>query len=350
MNKRVITLLLVVLFVWNIILSVQLYQDNLKPHSDTKYIENVVEGFSSDLTTVFDAVEASIVTVESGLELSSGFVYAVKDDTTYIVTANHGISDPNNIVVTFDNNISYPATLVGSDSKSDIAVLALNLNFVVSPLKLGNAEILKAGEFLIAFGTPATKDFQNTASLTFMNDRELNLERSVLSDGVLVHYYQTYVQVTSNINPGMSGGPLVNMNGDVVAVNLMTFEQGQGILLATPINEVRIIADNIINQNPVTKIEFGFAGISIADMKNYEKVALGINIDTISGYYIDRLIGDSFASSIGLKKGDIITSINEEVIGSYEDLLAVQYSGESSYNFTILRNKEELKFLGSLND
>lgn len=349
MSKKLFIILLAILFIWNIILSVELYNQSSKPSGDMTVINNTVEGFSTDLTEVFNEVKSSIVTVDNNGILSSGFIYA-SDVTTYIITANHGINNVDNIYVIFDNGIRYKANYIGGDEKSDIAVLGLELSFDVSPLNLGDASYLSEGEFLISFGTAGAIEYKATASLALLNDNECVVERTIRNDEGYSRYYQTIVQLTSTINPGISGGPVVNMAGDVVAVNLMSDEEASGVLLAMSINEVKLVADSIINKSQVTKQEFGIKGSSINELENYEKSALGISLDIIEGYYVEDIIDESFASEIGLMPGDIITMINEYVIADYTDIMEVQYQTIENYNFTVIRANETINLTGANND
>ncbi len=341
MNKKIISLVLVVLVAWNIILSINLYEQNKSQNNGINVINNEVSGFSTDLTRVAANVKASLVGVESGSLSGSGFIYQSDDNYTYIITANH-VLEGDSVIVTFANNISYEATILGRDAKADIAVLVLTPGFVAPALKCGDAAYLSGGEFLLSFGYYGQEDLSYSISLALLSDNATTLLRHMAIENAVIRYYGTYLSFTSTINPGISGGPLVNMAGEVVALNLMTLDDEEGLLIALPINEIELIADNIINGAAKEKVEYGIKGQAINTMANYEKVALGIGLDVVSGYYVEEILPEALAYLAGVRSGDVILSINNVAIDSYMSLLDSQYSDAEVHNFVIWRDGQNL--------
>lgn len=349
MSKRLTIIIFVILFAWNIILSIELSNNKNDSKKDTQIINNVVEGFSTDLTKVCDEVASSIVTIESGGSAASGFVYKKHDDTIYLLCANHSVDNPENTYAIFDNHLKFKTELVGKDEKSDVAVLKLTADFDVKTIDFSDSSTLKKGEFLLSFGSTSSSEYASVIFLSLMNDNELVVERTVVLQEEIVRYYQTLIQLTSGIESGMSGGPIINMNGDVVGMTLMTNNDSE-ILLALSSNELKLIANAIIENGRVNKIEFGLSGVSIKDLENYEKAVIGIDFDIIDGYYVNEVLLESFANEIGIVEGDIIVGINEQNIEDYEDVLKIQYQDANAFEFTIIRNGERLTLSGNYND
>lgn len=350
MNKKLITILLVILFIWNIFLSVELFKKNSQPQNNVQVIDNIVNGFSTDLTEVSKKAKTSIVTVKSGASISSGFIYSYDDNKAYIITTAHGIDIIEDIRIIFDNEMTYSASLVGIDEKSDVALVSVDINFEVSPLAKGDANYLSKAEFLLAFGSTNTNDSHSTVSLVLVNDKQRMIEKVKPSKDGITRIYQSYIEVTSTINPGKSGGPLINMNGDVVGMTVMSEINADNTILALPINEITMIADKLMEKNSYSKVEYGIKGRNVSDMENYQKVALGLNIDIIDGFYVTGVLSDSMASYIGISKGDVIIKVYDQAISNYDDLLASQYQSYENYNFTIIRNGEVINLIGVYND
>ena len=344
MNKKLVVLLFVILFVWNILLTIDLQNKQAGNNTDIHITQNNVNGFTTELTEVSENVIPSMVKIYSGGEISSGFVYENKDGITYIMTSAHGLAS-DEVTITLANHLSYEAKVLGKDLKSDIALLAVSLNFEVNPLNIAGNTQLNMGEFLLSFGAYQDQSLPLGVSIALVNEKNVTLEKY---DDDMRRYYATYLAMTSTINPGISGGPITNMAGEVVAINMMIMKENEGLLLALPIAEAQIIADHMIDNIPYAKTEFGIHGKCIKDMENYEKAALNIALDIANGYYINNLIDDAFAYKIGLRSGDILMSVNSVAIYDYQDLLAMQYKEVDSYHFEVLRSGTKLNLNGVL--
>lgn len=346
-RTRVITLFIVLLLIWNVILTAIIVNNNSKQESITDINQTTVTGFSTDLTKVFEENKSSVVTVEAMGNISSGIIYKTSDDAVYVVTTFHGVAADNFLHVIFDSGATYEASVEGYDSFGDIAVLKVETNLQVTPVKLGNSDLLNDGEFLACIGTPKSIEYASSDELAIVSSSLRTILNSVEFNEDTYEYYQSAIQLSSNVKEGYSGSPIFNMAGEVQG--LITMKDDTAVF-ALPINEVKIIADNIIEGVEYSKIQFGFKPLVIADLESYQKNELNIPLDVNNGLYISNVLSSSLANSLGIKSGDIIESINERSINKYSDLLEVEYTDTRSFEIKVVRDNEEISLKGSIND
>lgn len=345
-NNRLLFLLIIILVIWNIVLTA-LYSNKKETEIHESITQTTVTGFSTDLTKVIEQSKSSVVTVETNSSLSSGIVYKYNNGICYVVTTAHSVLDANNIYVVFASGASYSASVVNVDYFADIAVLKAETNVDVNSIKLGDSDLLNDGEFLICIGTPKNMFYAYSNELAIVSSSFRTLNNSVSIDEQSYDYYTNVIQLSSDIVDGYSGAPVLNMNGEVMGIITM---KNNGTVFALPINETKIVADNIISGNEYRKNQFGFKGSFIAHFEPYEKSQLNIPLDINYGIYVNGIKTASFASDIGIKQGDVILSINGVLIKTYSDLLKIQYLESSSFNYEILRNGETFNLVGNIND
>lgn len=346
-NNRLLFLLIIILVIWNVILTVLLSNANIEVTNKTDINQTTVTGFSTDLTKIFADNKSSVVVVESGSSLSSGIIYKSIDDTVYVVTTYHGIADSNYIRVVFASGASHEASLVDKDIFSDIAVLEVKADFDVIPVKLGNSDLLNDGEFLACIGTPTNIQYANSNELAIVSNKLRTINNSITFDDNNYEYYIDAIQLSSDLKEGYSGSPIFNMAGEVHG--LITMKDDTAVF-ALPINEVKIIADNIINGKEYNKIQFGFKGVIVNELETYEKNQLNVSLDINNGFLINSIKSNSFANSLGLKTSDVIISINDKTINKYADLLEIEYTDARTFELKVERNGEEIVLTGSIND
>lgn len=347
-NNRLVYLLIVLLVIWNVILTtiiVNKSEENVD--NQTNVYETNVTGFSTDLTKVIDECKSSVVVVETNEALASGFIYAVDDSSIYVVSTCHNISEEASINVVFASGASYDASLVGKDIYADIAIIKVETNIKAVPLKIGNSDLLKDGEFLTCIGTPKDIQYAYSNELAVVSSKLRTITNSIVFDSEQYEYYTNVIQLSANVKEGYSGSPIINMAGEVQGLITM---KDNGTVFALPINEIKMIADSIISDNAYTKIHFGFKGLLVNGLEGYEKNQLNIPLDVNYGYYISNVRPASLASSMGLRSGDIILSINESSINTYSDLLTIEYTQADTFSLDVVRNDENITLVGSIND
>jgi len=241
----------------------------------------------------------------------SGFVY---DDRGHILTNNHVVDGAGKITVTFHDGVEASATVVGTDPKSDVAVIKVD-NTSYRHLPKGVSSKLKVGELVMAVGSPFGLSQSVTTGIISATDRN-NLGINEGNDT-----YESFIQTDAAINPGNSGGPLVNMDGQVVGINsaIMTGSHGMGssggndgVGFAIPIDLASNVADKLIKDGKVSRARIGVAIQSLSPA-----MARSLGVDPKSkGALVDMVVPGSPADKAGLKTGDVIVKFNGEPISS----------------------------------
>ena len=294
-------------------------------------VTKVVQGNSSnpDWTATATAVSKSVVSiiVQSGRSGDEG-TGVVLDDQGHIVTNNHVVSGAGsgaNIQVQVGNE-SYPATVVGTDPSTDLAVIKIDkLPSGVQPISFADSGSIKVGDPVMAVGNPLGLSDTVTTGIVSALNRPV-VTQQVPSGGTDVtgsgSVYTSAIQTSAPINPGNSGGALVNGNGELVGINssiasLSSGQSGQsgsiGIGFAIPANQVKYITDQLINNG---KAEHAYLGISTTD------AAVDLNGATIHGAKVASVVPGTAAESSGLKAGDVIIQMNDVTIDSSNSLVA----------------------------
>lgn len=346
-NNRLTYILIIILTIWCVALSVNAFSSN---KNEVKQVVNNVEinGISTDLTNVVDAHKNSIVTINANGITSSGFVYSQVEDSIYVLTSYHGVADASSIYVGFANSLNLNANLVGKNLYADLAVLEVKSPYDVEPLKFADIVESKSGEFVISIGTPKSHDYSQSVELGMISNPRRTIENSITVDDVKTNYYIDVVQLSSNLIPGYSGSPIINMNGEVIGMNTMSLDDN--INFAVTGNEIKIIADKIINNEPVKKYQLGIKGSYINEMPLFERSNLNLPVDVTNGLYIERLTDSAIGFATGLRNGDIILSINDISINNINDYLKVCYTQTDAFNFNIYRDGETLSIRIEIND
>ena len=226
----------------------------------------------------------------------------------YIVTNNHVIKDANELEVTLDNNKSYSAEIIGTDSNSDIAIIKIDAHDLPF-MTFGNSDNLALGEWVLAIGNPYNLGTTVTAGIVSAKSRDLKGNKRV----------DNFIQTDAAVNPGNSGGALLNTNGELIGINTMIFSMNGsyiGYSFAIPSNVVKKIADDILEFGSIQK---GVLGIKGAELNN--EVAKRLNINTVEGVYIYDIEKETGAEKAGLQIGDIINKIDDVNVNSMANLL-----------------------------
>ena len=232
------------------------------------------------------------------------------DDRGHILTNNHVIDGTDRLRVTLEDSKQVGAKVVGTDDETDLAVVRaepveINSKDAVKfqPVNLGNSEELKVGQIVMAVGNPfgLTGGPTVTAGIISSLNRNVQFENGILE----------LVQTDAAINPGNSGGPLINTKGEVVAINTAKIPYGQGIGFAVPINTVKLILNDLVENGHVTRPWLG-----ISTVKLNPRIASYYRLPLVHGALIVNVEPYSPADNAGLRRGDIIEEIDGNKIES----------------------------------
>jgi serine protease Do len=242
--------------------------------------------------------------------LGSGVVV---DKNGYILTNNHVIEKATKIKVRFHGDTTdYPATVVGADSDTDLAVIHVDRKNLI-PAKIGNSESIQVGDWAVAIGSPF--GFDSTVTVGIVS----SLSRDVPDEENPSHRsFQHFIQTDAAINPGNSGGPLLNINGEVIGINTMIASRSggnQGIGFAMPINTAAKVYNEIIREGHVTR---GSIGISF-DARDDKNLLQVYGAD--HGVFVISVTKDGPADKAGIRKEDVVTSINGKPIKAGQELI-----------------------------
>lgn len=217
----------------------------------------------------------------------------------YVITNNHVVEGLNEVVVITSNENEYKAKVIGADSQTDVALLKIESDDVFSAIIIGDSDKVKEGEWVIAIGSPFGLFNSVTVGVVSGKNRSL-------SSGP----YDNFIQTDAAINPGSSGGPLLNLKGEIIGINAMIFmRNGQprniGVGLAVPINMAMLVVDRLKKSGKVNRAKFGVIIRNItAGLKEEYKLA------SRKGVLIEDISEGGPADKAGLKKGDVIIRFN----------------------------------------
>ncbi len=343
-NNRLIYLLLSIVILWLAILSFSVPRKN-QDDTSTNINKYNVSGFSTDFTRVIDENISGVVTINADGTILSGFAYRQDSDTVYILTAYHGVASANNINAVFASTYSVPVSITGYDALCDLAVLKAETPYEVKTLHVGDSTLLSQGEFVISIGTPLSMDYALSCELGMVSKGVLTIDNTITYEDVRYNYYLDVLQLSTDLNSGYSGSPVLNMNGEVVGMNTMDLNGDLNFALTA--NEMKLVADRIIAGEEVKRNIFGVKGIYVRDMQNYEKSNLDIDIEVISGLYVQRVKENSPALLAGVRMGDIITKINGIGIDGLDSYLNVTYMDYETLVFEVMRGGQTLELVSN---
>lgn len=225
----------------------------------------------------------------------------------YIVTNNHVIKDATELEITLNNKKTYPAKLIGTDSKMDIALLKINTDEKLPYTVFANSDSVKIGEWVLAVGNPYNLNSTVTAGIVSAKARNLDAR------GI-----QSFIQTDAAVNPGNSGGALVNTRGELIGINTMISSPTgsyTGYSFAVPSNNARKIIEDLMEFGNVQR---GILGVEGGELNSKASKQLGVN--ETEGFYINKVTKNSGAEKAGLQKGDIIVKIDNQNIATFADL------------------------------
>ena len=260
----------------------------------------------------------------------SGFIFTPDG---FILTNSHVVHGSQRIEVTVSDGRKYEADLIGDDPDTDLAVIRINAPNLV-PVKLGEAQNIRVGQLVVAIGNPYGFQYSVTAGVVSALGRSLRAQSGRLMDDV--------IQKDAALNPGNSGGPLVNSRGEVVGVNTAMILPAQGICFATSIDTAKFVASRLIRDGKVSRSYIGLAGQNVPLPR---RIVRYYNLAVETGILIVSFEDNSPARNAGLREGDIIIGFDDQPTTGIDDLhkLLTENRIGNKAAVLIIRNTEQLR-------
>ena len=259
--------------------------------------------------------------------LGSGFIIDAKG---IVVTNNHVIQGAEDILVRVDGDKEYKAKVIGADPLSDIAVLEMETKDSFKPVKFGDSDKARIGDWVIAIGNPFGLGGTVTAGIISARNRSIGLSR-----------YEDFIQTDASINQGNSGGPLFDMNGNVIGINTAILGQSGsiGIGFSIPSNSAKIVIDQLIEFGETKR---GWLGVRIQDVS--QEIADLEKLDKPRGALVASVAKNSPSDKAGIKAGDIILEFNGTLIKEMKELPKIVAATEVGkiVKVKVWRNKKEI--------
>jgi Do/DeqQ family serine protease len=259
--------------------------------------------------------------------LGSGVIF---DKRGLILTNFHVIKGADEITVKMADKREYTGQVVGTDPKTDLAVVRFQPDRDLTVATLGNSDNLRVGEWAIAIGNPFGLDQTVTVGVISATGR---------SD-VGVATYENFIQTDASINPGNSGGPLVNLKGEVIGVNTAIVAAGQGIGFAIPINMVKRVVDQLVDKGKVVR---GWLGVSLQPLS--AELAQSLGLAGTNGAVVGSTMAGGPAAKAGLLQGDVIVAFNKTPVEDYRHVqrLVADSPVGKTVTLEILRKKHKME-------
>jgi serine protease Do len=275
---------------------------------------------------------------EEHRETQGGTGFVISDDG-YIVTNFHVIEDADRVRVRFSNREQLDAKVVGQDQATDLALLKVEGRPRLTSLALGDSDRLRVGEWVMAIGDPLTFDKTVTVGVVSAKDR------SGLTADAATRSFENFIQTDAAINFGNSGGPLINVNGEVVGINTAMFRPAQNIGFAVPVNTLKSILPQLRDKGKVTR---GYLGINIRNVD--QDTVAAFNLKTMDGAFVESVVEGEPADKAGIRPGDTIVSVDNVAVKDTRDLIGY-VSGrapKSKVRLTVMRDGKEMNLSANL--
>jgi S1-C subfamily serine protease len=302
----------------------------------------LLDAYSNAVTAAVEKATPSVVNIEVRQQIThqgrtgetggsgSGFILS-RDG--FILTNSHVVHGATAIRVTLADGRDYPAELIGDDPHTDLAVIRIDAPGLIQA-ELGESGGLKPGQLVIAIGNPFGFQTTVTAGVVSALGRSLRAQTGRLIDNV--------IQTDAALNPGNSGGPLVDARGRVIGVNTAIIRPAQGICFATAIDTAKFVAGWLIKEGKFRRAYIGVAG---QDVPIHRRVVRYYNLAAETGVLAIDIEADSPAAQAGLRSGDVIIAFKEEPVPSIAALHKMLLGGEIGIQseLTVIRHTEKLR-------
>ena len=307
--------------------------------------ENSISGA---VDKIYDAT-VTVITYSGENQVSSGtgFVYKEEGSTAYVMTNNHVVSGGDSAKIIFSDGTEADTKILGGDTYADIAVLTTSTKSVKQVATIGNTENIKLGDTTFAVGAPLGDTYSGTVTKGILSGKDRLVEVSF--SGTTSDYYMKVLQTDAALNPGNSGGPLCNINGEVIGVTSLKLTQEkisatstysvEGMGFAIPIEDALYYAEIIETGGSVKRPYIGISMLDITDSYYLWQAGLTIPDGVKNGVAVLDIVSGSPAEKAELKKGDIIIKLEKEKIESVAELRYELYKHNPGETITITYNR-----------
>ncbi len=294
----------------------------------------LLDAYSEAVIAASERVSPSVVNIEvrqQGRRGGSGSGFVFTPDG-FVLTNNHVVHGANKIEVTLPDGERYEADKIGEDPDTDLAVVRITAPDPI-PAALGDSQSIRVGQLVIAIGNPYGFQATVTSGVVSALGRSLRSQSGRLIDNV--------IQTDAALNPGNSGGPLVDSNGEVIGVNTAVILPAQGICFAIAINTAKFVAGRLIKDG---RIRRGFIGVAGQNVPLHRMLVRGHHLPVSSGVFVAGIEPDSPAARAGLREGDLIVGFNEQPIADIDELhrALTDYQPGIRTTITVLRGAEKI--------
>lgn len=299
-----------------------------------------MDSFSKMIIEAVDKVKNAVVKIDVYKKVNgkfqpagsgSGFIFS---SDGLIFTNSHVVHDAERIMVSLLNENEIEATLIGEDPDTDLAILKIYSDGY-SVAKLGNAGDLQIGQFVIAIGNPYGYQHTVTAGVVSALGRSLRTQSGRLVDNV--------IQSDAALNPGNSGGPMINTDAEVIGVNTAMINGAQGLSFSVDINTAKEIATQLLKDGKVFK---AYLGVALQEVPVNQKILRHYHLPNRMGLFVVSMEPESPASRSQLKEGDIIVSFNGKPVNTMHELFRELTKKDiiTAVDITVVRHSELLNF------
>lgn len=340
----VAAVIVTLLFTNNLISTDETGENENTPSSNHENEPQIVETIASedaDVSSNIDEVADAVVgvvnlqqrNVWTGSEeagTGSGIIYKKEDGKAYVVTNQHVVDGAEQVEVVLDEEERLPATVLGQDALTDLAVLEIDGETIDTIAQIGSSEDLTVGETVLAIGNPLGLEFANTVTRGIISGLNRSVPIDTNSDGQ-PDWVTEVLQTDAAINPGNSGGALVNTDGEVIGINSMKIAQGavEGIGFAIPVDTALPIIEQLETDGNITRPVIGISTAALYQVPPQYRYEIDLPDDVEGGMVIAHVEPRSPADEAGLQQFDVITRISGEPITSILELRQYLYSETS---------------------
>lgn len=296
-------------------------------------VSNAVEAVSPAVVHLEVTQAAQNPRTQEALQGSgSGFIFT---SDGYILTNSHVVHGAKEILVSLPDGNQFQADIVGDDPDTDLALVKIDAPMLLPVATLGDSKKLRAGQIAIAIGNPYGFQFSVTAGVISALGRSLRSSSGRLIDNV--------IQTDAALNPGNSGGPLINTQGDVIGVNTATILPAQGLCFAVAINTAVFVTERLIREG---KIRRGYLGVGGQTAPLHPRIRRFYALSEATGVLVIGVEAKSPAEVAGIKEGDVIVQFGEHAIADVDALHKVLTEKEAGRPalMTVIRRAEKLDF------
>lgn len=297
-----------------------------------------VEAYSSSdnsLDSLFGNFGGGKSAKETSESEGSGVIYKKTGNTAFIVTNNHVIAGSNKVEVLMSNGKKLPATVVGHDAISDLAVLKINAQDVTEVASFGNSDDIQVGQTALAIGSPLGSEYATSLTEGIISAKKRTIDVTN-SQGVTTGQ-ETVIQTDAAINPGNSGGPLINLAGQVIGINSMKLSSTgtgsgsstsvEGMGFAIPSNEVVSIINQLVANGKVIRPALGISLIDLANIpEEQQQSVLKLPSSVTGGIVVAKINDNSPLKGSGIQKGDVIVSLGGKKVTGLASLREALYA------------------------